>query len=479
MEAFFQRLPNTSLLCVGDVMVDYFIYGTVDRISPEAPVPVFHKTHQTQALGGAGNVARNLSYLSARTIFLSVTGQDEEGEKIQQLLDALPSTQSFLIQDPDRTTTVKTRYISHNQQLLRADQETRHPLSAPLKKKLKEAFQEALPQVDGVIFSDYGKGIFDRELTLDLLHAAKQHHKPVFIDPKSQDYGIYEGATILTPNLNELRQVAKKALATEEEIVQGARFLMEKYQIGMMLVTRGEQGMTLVEPQQAYHIPTQALEVFDVSGAGDTVIALFSLGVSAGIEIVEAAKLANAAAGIVVGKVGTATTTLKEVQDRLMQFEFVKASSKVLTLPEALEKVISWKRQGLKIGFTNGCFDLLHPGHLSLLSQAKAQCHRLIVGINSDASVKRLKGVSRPIQNEHDRACILASLELVDGIVIFEEDTPLSLITKLRPEVLVKGADYTLEKVVGAQEVLSWGGQVILADLVPEKSTTRTIQRMT
>ncbi|MBL9029465.1 MAG: D-glycero-beta-D-manno-heptose-7-phosphate kinase [Caedimonas sp.] len=479
LESLLERIPHASLLCIGDVMLDYFVYGNVDRISPEAPVPVFHKAQQIRVLGGSGNVVRNLDRLTAKTVFLSVVGHDQEGEIIERLLLDLPETKSFILKDPSRTTTTKTRYIAHHQQLLRTDHETTHPLSSEIKDNLSELFKKALDEIDVIILSDYGKGIFDHDLTRAFIKEAQTHHKPVIIDPKGHDYTLYQGATILTPNLKELSQACGKDLKTNDDIVQAARDLLQNCQIEMMLVTRSEQGMTLVDRHgMAEHIPTQALDVFDVSGAGDTVIALFSAAYAAKIPALQAARLANTAAGIVVGKAGTATTSLKEIREKLSLHSHHETFEKIQFLSDAVEQVITWKRRGAKVGFTNGCFDLLHPGHISLLTQAKAACDRLVVGLNSDQSIKRLKGLGRPVQNQEARSIVLASLESVDMIVIFEEDTPLSLIQQLRPDILVKGADYTLEEVVGAQEVTSWGGQVILAKLVPEQSTTRTIQRM-
>jgi D-beta-D-heptose 7-phosphate kinase/D-beta-D-heptose 1-phosphate adenosyltransferase len=479
LDMLFQRIPHTTILCVGDVMLDYFVYGNVDRISPEAPVPVFHKAQQTRVLGGAGNVVRNLSGFSAKTIFLSVVGHDRESEMVEQLLSELPQTQFFLIKDVSRATTVKTRYIAHNQQLLRADHETTHHLSHEIKEDLKKTFENCLDEVDIVIFSDYGKGLFDRDLLASLIQIARKRGKSVIVDPKGHDYTLYCGATVLTPNLKELSQASQKSLKTDDEIVEAARSLLEKCQVETMLVTRGERGMTLVDLQgMSEHIPTQALEVFDVSGAGDTVIAMFSAACAAKTPALQAAQFANVAAGIVVGKVGTAITTLEEMREKLLSTTKRASSAKILTLLNALEQIIAWKRRGLKIGFTNGCFDLLHPGHIALLAQSKAECDRLIVGLNSDASVKRLKGEERPVQNQGARSTVLSSLESVDMVVIFEEDTPSSLIQQLRPDVLIKGADYTLENVVGAREVASWGGHVVLANLIPNQSTTSTIQRM-
>lgn len=473
------HIPQASVLCVGDIMLDYFVYGNVNRISPEAPVPVFHESQKIYVVGGAGNVVRNLSSLSVTTTFLSVIGDDMQGEILENLMTDLPQVTFELIKDPHRETTTKTRYIAQHQQLMRADRETCQTISLDIQERILASFKNALNTVDVVILSDYGKGVFSRDFLQALISIAKNNHKPVLIDPKSHDFGFYEGATVLTPNLKELIGASGKSLKTDQEIVTAARALLHQYQIQQMVITRSAQGMTLVDAQGTVdHVPTHALEVFDVSGAGDTVLAMLSAAYAVNVPLPQAMQLSNIAAGIVVSKVGTATTTLAEIQDKISSEDKPKPFQKVEFWHQAQEKVLKWKRKGFKIGFTNGCFDLLHPGHISLLNQSKSQCDRLILGLNSDDSIKRLKGDLRPIQNQEARATILASLSCVDMVVIFDEDTPLNLIKHLRPDILIKGADYTLENVVGATEVAHWGGKVYLASLVPNQSTTRTIAQM-
>lgn len=478
-DSYFDQLAQTRLLCLGDIMLDCFMYGRVERISPEAPVPVFHMTHKTTSVGGAGNVVRNLSALGVETSFCGMIGKDHEGEELTKLIDELPQTKGNLIQDPYRPTTHKIRYLAHNQQILRADNEATFPLSSDLQGQVRQYFQAQLPLVKGVIFSDYGKGMLHPALLKELISLAKQAGKPVIVDPKGSDYSIYQGATVLTPNLKELSQATRMPISTDEQIVEAALSLIHKYEIEAVLVTRSEQGMSLIRAdQEPFHIPTHAIEVFDVSGAGDTVIAAFSALLLGGASFEEAAYLANVAAGLVVAKVGTATVGSDEIQHILKKKDISSVKSKEVNLSEANDIVIQWKRQGLKVGFTNGCFDLLHPGHIALLREAKSKCDKLIIGLNSNRSIQRLKGPQRPIQSEEARATVLASLEMVDMVVIFEEDTPINLIHTLRPDVLVKGADYTVDKVVGAHEVQSWGGEVFLVELMPEQSTTRTVHKI-
>ncbi|MGI4852178.1 MAG: D-glycero-beta-D-manno-heptose-7-phosphate kinase [Janthinobacterium lividum] len=480
LDTFLDHIPQASVLCVGDIMLDYFVYGNVDRISPEAPVPVFHETQQTCVLGGAGNVVRNLSSLSVKTTFISVIGDDTQGKILQKLMDDLPQVTCQLIKDIQRDTTTKTRYIAQHQQLLRADKETLQAISSEIQTQVLISFKNALHAVDVVILSDYGKGLFSESLLQVLIREAKSQNKPVLIDPKSRNYGIYQGATVLTPNLKELKEASGKFLSTDQDIVDAAKELLNQYQIEHMVITRSAEGMTLVDDQgNADHIPTHALDVFDVSGAGDTVLAMLAASYAVNVPLYQGVQLANIAAGIVVGKVGTATTTLVEIQDRISSDSHYKTYQKVQLWHQAQEQVLRWKRKGLKVGFTNGCFDLLHPGHISLLNQSKSQCDRLILGLNSDDSIKRLKGELRPIQRQEARAIVLASLSCVDMVVIFDEDTPLELIKHLKPDVLIKGADYTIENVIGALEVTHWGGKVYLASLVPDQSTTRTIAQMT
>lgn len=476
---YLDNLSHTRMLCLGDIMLDCFIYGRVERISPEAPVPVFHMTHKTRAIGGAGNVVRNLSALGVETFFCGMMGEDAEGIELKKLINELPKTSGFLIEDVYRPTTHKIRYLAHNQQMLRADNESTLPLSSELQAQALQYFQTQLAFADGIIFSDYGKGMLPASLLKELLSLAKQAGKPVIVDPKGTDYSIYRGATVLTPNLRELAQATRMPVSKDEQIVEAALSLIHKYDIEAVLVTRSEQGMSLIHAgHDPFHIPTHAVEVFDVSGAGDTVIAAFSAALLSGASFEEAAYLANIAAGLVVAKVGTATVSSEEIRNIIKKKDISSTKNKNLNLSEANDLVIQWKRQGMKIGFTNGCFDLLHPGHIALLQEARSKCDKLIVGLNSNASIQRLKGLERPIQSQDARATVLASLEVVDMVIIFEEDTPLNLIHVLRPDVLVKGADYTLDKVVGAQEVQSWGGEVLLINLIPEQSTTRTVHKI-
>lgn len=473
------ELPKARLLCIGDVMLDYFIYGRVQRISPEAPVPVFHVQQKTKVLGGAGNVIRNLASLGVTVHFLSLIGRDTAGVSLKGLLEELPSVTYDLYEDGGRPTITKTRYLSQNQQLLRADEEELHPLPQEAEEALLKSFKAHLESIDAVVLSDYGKGILTPSFIKGLIEQAFKAAKPVIVDPKGTDYTVYEGATLITPNLKELGEATRLPVKTDEEIVRAVEWLQKTCRIPNVLVTRSEKGMTLVEGRnEPLHIPTHAREVFDVSGAGDTVVALLSSSLAVGASYEEAARLANVAAGIVVGKVGTATVRVQEVDEVLRSSDRHGHDAKILPREEALEQVLVWRRRGLKVGFTNGCFDLLHPGHVSLLREARSNCDRLILGLNSDASVKRLKGESRPLNPESARAKVLASLADIDLVVIFDEDTPLDLIKFLKPDLLVKGADYGIDQVVGAQEIKNWGGEVYLAEFIQGHSTTGTLQKM-
>ncbi|MBI3513010.1 MAG: D-glycero-beta-D-manno-heptose 1-phosphate adenylyltransferase, partial [Proteobacteria bacterium] len=339
--------------------------------------------------------------------------------------------------------------------------------------------EEALRDHSVMVLSDYGKGVLGAEDTVALIAAARARGAQIVIDPKGRDYARYAGASLLTPNRRELLEATGLPTGTDDEVVAAGRALFARCAIDALLVTRSDDGMTLiVRDGAAVHLPAEAREVFDVSGAGDTVIATLAAALGAGVALPEASMLANVAAGIVVGKVGTAVIHAAEIVTALQTQDLAQGESKVMTLPAAMERIAGWRVQGLKIGFTNGVFDLLHPGHVSLLAQARAQCDRLVVGLNSDASVKRLKGPGRPIQAETARAVVLASLAHVDAVVIFAEDTPIGLIEAVRPDVLVKGADYKLAEVVGAEVVQRYGGRVYLAKLAAGHSTTDTIARM-
>jgi D-beta-D-heptose 7-phosphate kinase/D-beta-D-heptose 1-phosphate adenosyltransferase len=473
MSAHVEALRGVRVMCIGDVMLDRYVYGEVTRVSPEAPIPVCRVTDERAMLGGAGNVARNLSALGVGIEFITVVGDDPAGSEVAGLIGEMDGAESHLLKAPGRTTTVKSRYIAGGQQLLRADHETEAAVPAAIEDGIIDRLDQAIERVGAVILSDYGKGVLTPKVMSRVIEKARASGIPVVVDPKGPDYGVYRGATILTPNRRELAEASRMADRTDEEIVAAARHIVSACGVDSVLVTRGGDGMTLVDGADAVHLAAEAREVFDVSGAGDTVVAAVAAGLAAGLEADEAAGLANVAAGIVVGKSGTAVAASDEIIDTLRAGEFKSAS-----LPAALDRLATWRANGLKVGFTNGCFDLIHPGHVSLLSQARKACDRLIVGLNSDASTRRLKGDSRPVQSEAARAAVLGSLASVDLVVIFDEDTPIKLIEALRPDVLVKGADYALDQVVGGDIVQGYGGRVMLATLEPGHSTTATISRM-
>ncbi|MGE5515283.1 MAG: D-glycero-beta-D-manno-heptose-7-phosphate kinase [Bacteroidota bacterium] len=474
-----EMLKGTSVLCIGDAMLDRFVYGSVDRISPEAPIPVLCMEREDAMLGGAGNVVRNLVALGARPAFVAVVGDDAAGREVGRLLGEHDGIDPCLVVEPGRQTTIKTRFFASSQQLLRADRETRAPLSDLSHSQVVARSDSLVARASVVVLSDYGKGVLAPPVVGELIARARSHGKKVIVDPKGTDYTRYRGATLLTPNRKELHEATGMAVDTDAAVVKAARKLIDTCGVEAVLVTRSQDGMSLVSAKgDVHHLPAEAREVFDVSGAGDTVIATLAAAIGSGASLLEAARIANVAAGIVVGKVGTAVAYASEVVTVLHHDEIQSAETKVLGAEAAMDVVERWHRKGRKVGFTNGCFDLLHPGHVSLLSQAKAACDRLVVGLNSDASVQRLKGPTRPVQSEAARATVLASLASVDMVVIFGEDTPLELIRALKPDVLVKGADYTVETVVGAPDVINWGGRVVLANLVEGQSTTNTIKRL-
>jgi len=474
-----ERLKATSVLCIGDAMLDRFVYGSVDRISPEAPIPVVRVEREAAMLGGAGNVVRNVAALGARPSFLSVVGDDVAGREIGRLVAENGEIVPGIIVESGRQTTIKTRFFASSQQLLRADRETTGPLAAPVRAQLLDQVDRALPDAGVLVLSDYGKGILAPPMAEQLIRRARQLGKPVVVDPKGTDYSIYRGATVLTPNRKELRDATGYPVDSDEDVVEAARHLIDRCGLEAVLCTRSQDGMTLVEAGGAvHHLPAEAREVYDVSGAGDTVVATLAAAIGSGASLLEGARIANVAAGIVVAKVGTAVAYAHEVVAALHHDDLLSGDGKIADQDTAVDVVDRWRRKEFSVGFTNGCFDLLHPGHVSLLNQAKAACDRLVVGLNSDASVQRLKGPTRPVQSEAARATVLSSLAAVDLVVIFGEDTPFELIKALQPDVLVKGADYTVDTVVGAELVQARGGKVVLADLVDGQSTTNTIKRL-
>ena len=471
-----RRLARTSVTVIGDVMLDRYVYGTVDRISPEAPIPVLEVEREVAVPGGAGNVVRNLTALGAAVAFVSVVGDDQAGSDLTGLIGGQPGVEPWLLVEGARATTVKTRYVSNGQQLLRADREETGPISAKLADRMLRIAGDAMAATSVAVLSDYRKGVLSGTVPAQLIATAKTAGRRVVVDPKGPDYSRYAGADVVTPNRRELGEATEMATDSEAGIVAAATALRRAHGFGAVLVTRAEDGMTLVDADGAHHFPAEAAEVFDVSGAGDTVVATLAAGMAAGLDLRLAARLANIAAGIVVGKVGTAVAREEDLLAALTPQG--GALRKIVTREVAAEQVERWRRRGWRTGFTNGCFDLLHPGHSHLLEQARGQCDRLVVGLNSDASVRRLKGPTRPVQPETARAAMLASLSSVDLVVIYDEDTPEQTLQQLRPELLVKGADYTIDRVVGADLVQAWGGKVWLAELLPGFSTTATVKKI-
>lgn len=472
-----ESLPGRGVLCVGDVMLDRYVYGKVERISPESPVPILSVDRQVNMLGGAGNVLRNLSALGVDASIVAVLSDDRRAQQLRALFAECGGAHVSILPCPDKKTTVKTRFLAGNQQLLRCDEETLEPLPKRTRREMLAAVTEMLPKNEIVLVSDYGKGVLKAGVAQEIIEVAHQLGKRVIIDPKGHDYSRYRGADLVTPNRLELEMAMGRSLERGKE-VEAARDLAERCAFGAVIVTLGMEGMILVTRDgEVTGIPTQAREVFDVSGAGDTVVATLAAAIAAGAPLREAMELANVAAGIVVGKLGTAVAYASELIQSLNRHDLARAASKLLALGPAQDQVDVWRRKGLKIGFTNGCFDLIHPGHISLLSQARAACDRLVVGLNSDASVERLKGPGRPLQPEAARATVLASLATVDAVIMFSDDTPLALIHAFRPDVLIKGADYRIDQVVGADFVRRSGGEVLLAELEPGYSTSATVER--
>jgi D-beta-D-heptose 7-phosphate kinase/D-beta-D-heptose 1-phosphate adenosyltransferase len=474
------KLAEARVAVVGDVMLDRYVYGEVDRISPEAPVPVCRVVDEAAMLGGAGNVVRNLAALGARVRFVAAVGVDPAAAEVEALLGALDGVRSDLVAVPGRVTTIKTRFFAGIQQLLRADQENTAPPAAAVVDDLVARATDALGWCDVLVLSDYGKGVLSEAVAGKLIAAARAAGRPVVVDPKGNDFTRYTGATLVTPNRRELADASHMGTKGDAAVVAAAERVMQRCGIAGMLVTRSAEGMTLVTGDGVSHLPADARAVFDVSGAGDTVVAVVAAAIGAGLAPVDAARLANIAAGIVVGKVGTAVAYGEEIIAAIGTNDSrVGAGTKVLAKAPALDRIRGWRAQGFRIGFTNGCFDLIHPGHVALLAKARAACDRLVVGLNSDDSVRRLKGPTRPVQNEASRAAVLASLGSVDLVVVFGEDTPVRLIEAIRPDILAKGADYSVAQVVGGAFVQGYGGKVMLVDLEEGHSTSATIARLT
>lgn len=480
LAAIVRNFHTARVLVVGDIILDRYISGAVQRLSPEAPIPVLRPAANRCTLGGAANVALNIATLGGQAVLVGVVGADAAGAEIVRLVGETTGVEAALVEIAARPTTSKTRFMTGSHQLLRLDEEVTEPLDPAGLAAVMRAVEAHLDSADVVVLSDYAKGVLCDGVLEAILMRARAKGRLVIADPKRADFSAYRGVTVLTPNELEVRVATRIDAEHDAEADRAGRMALEATGGEAVLVTRSAKGLTLVcKDADALHLPTRAREVADVSGAGDTLVAALAVALGAGAALLEAAMLANATAGLSVSKQGTATVARQELLDALHLDELVATDRKVVSLQEAVEQVADWHRRGLKVGFANGCFDLIHPGHVRLLSEARAACDRLIVALNTDASVKRLKGPTRPLQNEMARATVMASMAPVDLVALFDEDTPLEMIQALRPDVLVKGSDYTVDQVVGGDLVRAWGGKVVLVTLREGHSTTGTIRRMT
>ena len=464
-----RALRRASVLVVGDAMLDRTVYGHVNRISPEAPVPVLTVEREVAMPGGAGNVVRNLTALGTSVAFLSVVGDDQAGSDLTGLIGGQPGVEPWLLVQGGRTTTTKTRFIAAGQQLLRADQEVAQSIHPRLADRLVRIAQDTVAATKVMVLSDYRKGVLSGDVPERLIAAARAAGRRVVVDPKGEDFTLYSGADLLVPNRAELRRATGMSVDSEHAILAAARALRDRLGIAAVLVTRGRDGMTLLDGDTSHNFPAEAAEVADISGAGDTVVAVVAAGLAAGLPMPVAARLSNLAAGLVVGKLGTAVARDTEMMEVLGGEH--GALRKIVSRGRAAEVAERWRRRGWRVGFTDGHFDLLEPGHVHLLEQARRWCDRLIVGVHTDGAVRRVNGPARPVQAEAARAAVLASLATVDLVTFFEEDTPLALIEALRPDLLVKSADHRLDEVPGGVMVQEWGGVVRLAELLPDAAS--------
>lgn len=466
-------------LVVGDLMLDRYLIGEVERISPEAPVPIVRLKNQYERVGGAANVAANLAKLGIATRIAGCIGNDVDGQILLKMMEQNGIASPCILQSAQRPTTTKTRILGGHQQMMRVDQESREPISDTETQKMLGLVLAQLEQNPAIVLlSDYAKGVLSKTLCEQVIQRCRALGIPVLVDPKGLDYSKYRGATALTPNKRETAEVCKIDAKDEPALLAAAADLRAALSLDFLAVTRGEEGISIIEAEQTQHIPASAKQVFDVSGAGDTVIATLAAGLIVGMSHADALQLANIAAGIVVGKVGTVPISFDELLNELLAQSASAQAGKIYNFAGLKNQIERWRNNGERIVFTNGCFDLLHAGHVVYLEAARKLGDRLVLGLNTDRSVRALKGDSRPVVNEADRARVLAALESVDAVILFDDDTPLNLIKIIQPDVLAKGSDYNEEQVVGAKEVRAWGGQVALIDLVAGRSTTALINKL-
>ncbi|MGH1456717.1 MAG: D-glycero-beta-D-manno-heptose-7-phosphate kinase [Alphaproteobacteria bacterium] len=493
-----EAMKGVSVLVIGDIMLDRFVYGKVDRISPESPVPVLSVQRENKMLGGAGNTLSNLCNLECHAHIISVVGDDEQGREIKDILASWSVDNADILMASDRPTIVKTRFLAGHQQLLRTDYEQIKPVSNDVEQLIIEAAKKRIHNVGAVIISDYGKGMLSKGVLKEIIKIANGANIPVLVDPKGVDYSIYKGADYVTPNKKELSESTRgMSVDTDDGILNACRALINQSGISAVIATRSQDGMSIVSKDDITHIRSaNNIEVFDVSGAGDTVIATIAASLAAGGDIVTAASLANAAGSVVVSKVGTAPIRSTELRDFIEEHGLQNKSKKgepnsnrmrsapISTWEEAKEEILRWKARGLKVGFTNGCFDILHFGHVTYLNDARERCDRLVLGLNKDASIRILKGEERPVHDERSRANVLAALGSVDMVVLFgaeksgDDNTACALLDMLHPDIYFKGGDYAIDQIPEAPTVHKNGGVVDVMPVYDGHSTTNSIKKM-
>ena len=478
VESLFAHAGTINALVIGDLMLDQYLWGKAERISPEAPVQVVDVTREEIRIGGAGNVANNLVALGCRVSVASVVGGDENGTILLHAFSGKGIDVTGIVEDPSPTTSRKTRVLAANQQIVRIDRESRDEIGPDNEQRIIDYLNAHGGRFNVILVSDYLKGVLTPTLLAEVITYARRREIPVVVDPKGSDYTKYRGATVLTPNRKEAEAASGIAIRDEESLCRAGERLLETADLTALVITRSEEGMSLfLRGGQVVHIPTYAREVFDVTGAGDTVLAVLGMALAGGVGFADGARLANVAAGVAVGKVGTSTVSPAEIVGSV-GFQHGEGDAKVKNLDALAVIIAAEKARGKQVVFTNGCFDLLHVGHVKYLQKARGFGDLLVLGLNSDASIRRLKGEKRPLIGQEERAHILAALDCVDYVVVFDEDTPLTLIETLRPAVLVKGGDYTLDGVVGREVVESYGGRVELVAFVDGRSTTNIIEKI-
>ncbi len=470
------QFSKSKILCIGDIILDSYEFGNVKKISPEAPIPIFKSLKEHYVLGGAGNVARNIISGGAYCHILSVIGDDSSGKVLRSKISEIPKLKCNLIIEKNRRTTKKKRYISDNQQVLRVDDEVDNRIKDITEKKILNLFTKLVIKFDIVIISDYDKGVLTENLVQEIIKISKKNKKTVIVDPKRDSFFLYRGANIITPNHNELINASKLLPNQKSDELENINFLSRKlsnkFSIDIIITTRSSKGMFVYQKKKkSFKLKSEAIEVYDVSGAGDTVVAYLALGISSGHTLYESAILSNKAAGIAVGKFGTASVKSSELGKENF-FEKIVSESQAI-------KILDKFRNNSLIGFTNGCFDLIHFGHINYFLDIRKHCDFLILGLNSDKSVKLNKGATRPIMNGTERAKILACFPFIDLIVFFNEKTPLALMKKMKPNIIFKGKDYLPSEVIGKDEVKKWGGKLILIDYIKGFSTTKILKKVT